>query len=237
MARIIPFRKARAKSRWTKADAYVGTTKRAPFLRRFAQRFARRPASRPARWFAAALVILPLSAFTAVLLLPLGGGPEQAGAAEARLAALQSRRSAADLDAEQPQIAVAGGGAAGAASTGDRERANFGLCAGAVRSTCVVDGNTIWYRGTKIRIADLDTPEVSKPGCANEAMLGRKATLRLQALLNAGPFSLEPNAFGPSVDKYGRSLMLVTRGGASLGAVLVDEGLAEAWGGPRRAWC
>ncbi|WP_156318214.1 hypothetical protein [Porphyrobacter sp. AAP60] len=37
--------------------------------------------------------------------------------------------------------------------------------------------------------------------------------------------------------KQGRSLMLVTRDGASLGAVLVREGLAEQWGGVRRAWC
>lgn len=65
----------------------------------------------------------------------------------------------------------------------------------------------------------------------------RKATARLQALLNAGPFSLEPNPEGRSDDTHGRSLMLVTRGGASLGAVLVDEGLAEQWGGPRRDWC
>lgn len=106
-----------------------------------------------------------------------------------------------------------------------------------MRVTCVVDGDTIWYRGTKIRIADLDTPEVSKPGCANEAAMGRKATARMQALLNAGPFSLEPNPEGRSEDRYGRSLKLVTRNGASLGDVLVREGLAERWGGPRRAWC
>jgi endonuclease YncB( thermonuclease family) len=106
-----------------------------------------------------------------------------------------------------------------------------------VRVTCVVDGDTIWYKGEKIRIADLDTPEVSNPGCANEAAMGRKATLRLQALLNAGPFSFEPNPDGRAEDDYGRSLLLVTRGGASLGAVLVDEGLAEQWGGVRREWC
>lgn len=46
-----------------------------------------------------------------------------------------------------------------------------------------------------------------------------------------------PNPEGRSEDDYGRSLMLVTRGGESLGAVLVDEGLAEQWGGVRRAWC
>jgi len=154
-----------------------------------------------------ALVALPLAAFTAVMLLPAGGGGREAQ------------------------------GAVGFAAAKDTEQARFSQCSGPVRVTCVVDGDTLWYKGEKIRIADLDTPEVSKPGCANEAMMGRKATLRLQALLNAGPFSLEPNPEGRAEDKYGRSLMLVTRGGASLGAVLVDEGLAEQWGGPRRAWC
>ncbi len=122
-------------------------------------------------------------------------------------------------------------------SVAEPESANFGLCFGPVRSTCVVDGDTIWYRGEKIRIADVDTPEVSKPRCAREEALGRKATRRLQALLNEGPFTLQPNPDGRTEDKYGRSLMLITRGGESLGAVLVDEGLAEQWGGPRREWC
>ena len=113
----------------------------------------------------------------------------------------------------------------------------FPACAGGSRVTCVVDGDTIWYRGEKIRIADLDTPEVFSPGCANEEAMGRRATIRLQTLLNAGPFSLEPNPEGRAEDNYGRSLKLVTRGGESLGAVLVDEGLAEEWGGPRKRWC
>ncbi len=229
MGRHLRFRRPPRKSRWTRAEAY-----RVP-----------EPAARRGnpRWFAAGLVALPLAAFTAVLLMPLGGAPNEAAATGASLTAPSlSARSAADLDAEQPQIsagALAGTGAIGLAqgSAGDRETARFGLCSGPVRVTCVVDGDTIWYRGTKIRIADLDTPEVSRPGCANEAAMGRRATLRMQALLNAGPFTLEPNPFGASVDKYGRSLMLVTRDGESLGDMLVREGLAEQWGGPRRAWC
>ena len=195
MGKVVPFRKAPRSSRWTRVQAYA-------------------PAGRPARksgerdrLFPVLLVALPLAAFSAVLLLPVGGGPREA----------------------QGAVPVAG--------AGDRERASFSLCSGPVRETCVVDGDTIWYRGEKIRIADLDTPEVSQPACANEAAMGRRATLRLQALLNAGPFSLEPNPEGRSEDVYGRSLMLVTRGGESLGAVLVAEGLAEQWGGPRKAWC
>lgn len=202
MSDPVPFRKPPRKSRWVRAEAYV-----APHQLRARQRAGK--ASSP-RWFPALLVALPLAAFTAVLLWPLGGGGPEATAA-------------VGMRAE--------------ANTADREQARFGLCSGPVRVTCVVDGDTIWYRGTKIRIADLDTPEVSKPACANEAAMGRRATQRLQTLLNAGPFSLEPNPEGRAEDKYGRSLMLVTRDGASLGAVLVREGLAEEWGGPRRAWC
>jgi endonuclease YncB( thermonuclease family) len=218
-----PFRKPRSGPRWSRPEAYLTPGKTAPKPRK------RAPGG--GRGFAALLVGLPLAAFTAVWLMPLSGGPEEA-AANSPAAPQRTARSAADLNAEQPQIAgLAAGGAV------DRETARFGLCSGPVRVTCVVDGDTIWYRGTKIRIADLDTPEVSKPACANEAAMGRKATARLQALLNAGPFTLEPNPFGASVDRYGRSLMLVTRGGESLGAVLVREGLAEEWGGARKAWC
>lgn len=120
---------------------------------------------------------------------------------------------------------------------GESERALFPLCSGPVRVTCVVDGDTIWYRGTKIRLADIDTPEISRPGCARERDLGQRATERLRQLLNAGAFRLEPPPGGRTRDRFGRELRIVTRGGQSLGAVLVSEGLAARWGGPRKAWC
>lgn len=61
----------------------------------------------------------------------------------------------------------------------------------------------------------------------------------MRALLNAGAFSLQPPESGGDRDRdrYGRLLRTVTRDGASLGAVLVDEGLAEEWGGTRLEWC
>jgi micrococcal nuclease len=113
--------------------------------------------------------------------------------------------------------------------------ASFPICGGSVRSTCVVDGDTFWLEGTKYRIADIDTPEVSDFGCASEKALGDRATVRLAALLNAGPFALEPA--DRDEDRYGRKLRVVTRDGASLGAQLVSEGLAHRWGGPDREWC
>ena len=117
----------------------------------------------------------------------------------------------------------------------DRERATFGPCGEGKRVTCVVDGDTFWYRGTKIRIADINAPEVSHPGCESEAQRGAAATRRLTELLNAGAFSLEVE--GRETDRYGRALRVVTRNGRSLGTVLEREGLAEHWKGRRGDWC
>lgn len=127
--------------------------------------------------------------------------------------------------------------AQGATGSGEAHRALFPVCSGPVRITCVVDGDTIWYRGTKIRIADIDTPEVTQPACPRERALGQQATERLRQLLNAGSFDLAPPPDGRTRDRYGRELRIVTRGGESIGAVLVREGLAARWGGPRRGWC
>ena len=117
----------------------------------------------------------------------------------------------------------------------DREGAAFGPCAGPNRVTCVVDGDTFWYRGTKIRIADINAPELSHPGCESEARLAAAATRRLTDLLNAGPFSLAIT--GRETDRYGRALRVVMRAGESLGTVLEREGLAEHWRGRRSDWC
>jgi endonuclease YncB( thermonuclease family) len=140
-----------------------------------------------------------------------------------------------------PLAAALSGLAAPAVSAGavDRETARFGLCAGSGRVTCVVDGDTFWYRGDKIRIADINAPEVSHPGCAREAALGKAATARLLVLLNEGTFSLAPDPADPGRDhdRYGRLLRTVTRDGASVGGALVREGLAERWKGYRGDWC
>jgi len=124
-----------------------------------------------------------------------------------------------------------------AQSAGEQHSALFPVCKGPVRVTCVVDGDTFWLRGTKIRIADIDTPEVSQPRCPRERALGQRATERMRQLLNAGRFGLAVPPDGRARDRYGRELRIVTRGGQSLGAVLVREGLAARWGGARKAWC
>ncbi|WP_089134579.1 thermonuclease family protein [Sphingorhabdus sp. SMR4y] len=133
-------------------------------------------------------------------------------------------------------IFFSGGPATTSAATAiDPNRASFGICFGPERVTCVVDGDTIWFEGRKIRIADINTPEISSPGCAAEERLGQQAKMRLQALLNQGGFSLQ--SIDRDQDQYGRDLRIITRDGRSLGETLVAEGLAERWQGTRRNWC
>lgn len=109
-------------------------------------------------------------------------------------------------------------------------------CATGRHENCIVDGDTMWLDGQKLRIADIDAPEIFSPSCQAEADRGRRATSRMQALVNAGPFEVRRIA-GRDVDRYGRKLRTLHRDGLSLGGRLVAEGLAEEWGGPDIAWC
>ncbi|BBF92153.1 thermonuclease family protein [Blastochloris tepida] len=117
----------------------------------------------------------------------------------------------------------------------DTLAASFSYCAGGARRNCVVDGDTFWFRGEKIRVADIDAPELSPPRCPHEAQLGEAAKHRLLRLLNDGPFSLTVGF--RDEDQYGRKLRTIYRNGKSLGDVLVSEGLARPWTGSRRSWC
>lgn len=123
----------------------------------------------------------------------------------------------------------------GSASAEAQTTHTFGVC-GMVRKTCVVDGDTIWLEGVKIRVADIDTPEISQPRCDYEYELGIKARDRLVSLLNQGEFSAVPIG-NRNEDQYGRKLRVLMRDERSLGDQLVAEGLARTWTGRREPWC
>nr|WP_081177391.1 thermonuclease family protein [Xaviernesmea rhizosphaerae] len=116
------------------------------------------------------------------------------------------------------------------------QASQFRKCVSGSRTNCVVDDDTIWIAGQKIRIADIDTPEISEPKCKSELALGNKATARLIELINAGPFELRAWP-GRDEDRYGRKLRVLVRNGQSLGDMLVTEGLARTWSGQREPWC
>lgn len=118
----------------------------------------------------------------------------------------------------------------------DTIRRSFGFCHSGAGTNCVVDGDTFWLDGSKIRIADIDTPETHPSRCDEEARLGASATGALQDWLNGGAFSVR--SIDRDTDRYGRKLRIVTRSGESVGAALIDAGLARSYdGGVRAGWC
>lgn len=106
------------------------------------------------------------------------------------------------------------------------------ICAPGPRDNCVVDGDTFWHAGEKIRIADIDAPELNGR-CSGEIQRAILAQERLLALLNSGPFEIHRRG----KDRYGRTLAIVANARGSLGDQLVREGLARTWSGQREPWC
>jgi micrococcal nuclease len=117
----------------------------------------------------------------------------------------------------------------------DTLSARFTFCSQDIRINCIGDGDTFWYERTKIRIADIDAPEVSAPLCSADLDLGNKATRRLLEWMNTGPFTLTET--DRDHDRYGRKLRIVSRDGKPVGDALVSEGLAHRWEGEEPSWC
>ncbi len=105
-----------------------------------------------------------------------------------------------------------------------------------IRTNCVVDGDTFWYQGIKIRVADVDAPEIGRPRCVQERELGILATSYLVEFLNEGTFDLHRTT-GRDQDRYGRELYVLKRGARSFGDDLVDRGLGHRWNGYKQSWC
>ncbi|MEF0939203.1 thermonuclease family protein [Rhizobium sp. BR 362] len=111
----------------------------------------------------------------------------------------------------------------------------FGLCGGETGINCVVDGNTFWQNGIKIRLADIDVPDIEPSHCAGERQKATAAKLRLQTLLNNDTFVL--SASGRGDDQQGGKFRIAMRAGRSIGDQLVAEGLARRWTGQTTSWC
>lgn len=111
----------------------------------------------------------------------------------------------------------------------------IGKCGSGTRYTCVVDGDTIWLEGEKIRIMDYDTPEPQTNICGGERekRLAAKASARLTQLLNQGNATIERHG----KDRYGRTLAVIRVDGVSVGDILISEGLARRWPDGREFWC
>ena len=111
----------------------------------------------------------------------------------------------------------------------------FGSCKWGGGVNCVVDGDTFYLDGQKVRIANIDAPETHDYRCASELALGDRATERLQVLLNSGAVTM--TSIDRDRDKYGRLLRNVSVKGRDVGETLISAGLARAYAGGRRPWC
>ena len=114
-------------------------------------------------------------------------------------------------------------------------RASFGYCYRGGGTNCVVDGDTFYIEGAKVRIADIDAPETHPPRCPYEAQLGNQATEKLHALLNSGAVTM--TSIDRDRDIYGRLLRNVSVNGADVGEAMVSAGVAREYAGGRRPWC
>lgn len=103
----------------------------------------------------------------------------------------------------------------------------------AIGNIRTIDGDTLEIGGMRVRLADIDAPELFSPQCAAERALAERARIRLAELVSAGPVTLS----GTGKDLYRRELRVVLAAGQSVGLVLVHEGLAREWTGRREPWC
>lgn len=97
----------------------------------------------------------------------------------------------------------------------------------AARVTCVVDGDTVWIAREKIRLLDIDAPEM-RGKCQAERALAIRARDRLAALLDGRRVRIVPQG----KDRYGRTLARI----GGVGEQLIREGLASRWP-HRKDWC
>lgn len=98
-------------------------------------------------------------------------------------------------------------------------------------SLYVIDGDTIRYKGETIRIANIDTPEISGAQCDSELRRALDAKAALKALLDGESLDIrrgDPET-GRTIDKYGRTLALVSVRGRDVGKILIQQKHARPW--------
>ena len=102
-----------------------------------------------------------------------------------------------------------------------------------------IDGDTIDADGRRIRIANIDAPELRTAKCDAERRLGLVAKHRLEELLASGPVTLTPGdpRDGRTRDRHGRVLGTLSIDGRDVGQLMIRENLARPWTGRREPWC
>lgn len=111
--------------------------------------------------------------------------------------------------------------------------ADFPICKGKNRVTCVVDGDTFWLRGEKIRVEGYDSPQMGEPKCSRPAAGAIAARSALAELLNSGEVTLDRRG----TDKYGRTLARVSVDGVGITRQMIGAGHGRRYSPGQQPWC
>lgn len=96
------------------------------------------------------------------------------------------------------------------------------------RETCVHDGDTVWIAREKIRLLDIDAPELD----AQDELERHRAILardRLVDLLDGAVLTIERDG----QDCFGRTLARIETAQGDVGEQLIEDDLARRYDGPR----
>lgn len=109
----------------------------------------------------------------------------------------------------------------------------------AVALNAVLDGDTVTINGDRIRIANIDAPELHQAKCDAEHRLAEVAKARMAELLASGKVEVHPGdpLDGRLKDRHGRTLATISVDGRDVGEIMIAEGLARPWEGKRKPWC
>lgn len=101
-----------------------------------------------------------------------------------------------------------------------------------------VDVQTTMAVVEPVRIAGVNTPELSKPQCEKERVAAQKAKAFLEGTLKGAKLALVTR--GAESDKYGRRLGDIEADGQPVSRALISAGLADQYDGGHRdpqRWC
>lgn len=93
----------------------------------------------------------------------------------------------------------------------------------------VVDGDTVWFRGERLRLLVIDAPEISAPRCAAEYAAGIEARNALSDFIFGRLVTVH---YSGRRDVYARPLVRLSVDGQDAGSHMLSRNLAVryAWG-------
>ncbi|WP_343289817.1 thermonuclease family protein [Ferranicluibacter rubi] len=98
-----------------------------------------------------------------------------------------------------------------------------------------MDGDTIWQKGVKMRLLDIDAPEM-RGACQAETAKARAATERLSSLMTGG-FRIKDSGDKDRTSDRRSLVRILLSDGRDAEAVLISEGLAQPWPNVGNTWC